>query len=46
MRESELARAEADFERRMSELTAAADSGDIHATPVVFGVITIQEVSV
>lgn len=43
MRESELARAEADFERRMQELSRAADSGDIHATPVIFGTITIEE---
>jgi ATP-dependent helicase HepA len=43
MRESELVRAEADFERRMQELRRASDSGDIHATPVIFGTITIKE---
>jgi len=37
MKESELARANADFERRMAELQQAANSGDIRATPVVFG---------
>jgi superfamily II DNA or RNA helicase len=41
MKESELARADADFERRMADLRRAADSGDIRATPVLFGTITI-----
>lgn len=43
MRQSELARAKADYERRMQELERAADSGDIHAAPVLFGMVTIQE---
>ena len=37
MKESELARAEADFSRRMAGLQRAAGSGDIRATPVLFG---------
>ena len=34
MKQSELARANVDFERRMRELEQAAGSGDIHASPV------------
>jgi ATP-dependent helicase HepA len=41
MKESELARADADFDRRMAELRQAANSGDIRATPIVFGAITV-----
>lgn len=41
MKDSELARANADFDRRMAELQQAANSGDIRATPVVFGTITV-----
>jgi aminoglycoside phosphotransferase family enzyme len=41
MKESELARANADFARRMEELQVAANSGDIRATPVVFGTLTV-----
>jgi hypothetical protein len=41
MRQSELARAEADFTHHMSELTKAANSGDIHASPVIFGTLDI-----
>jgi ATP-dependent helicase HepA len=40
MKDGELARANADFNRRMAELQQAANSGDIRATPVVFGTIT------
>ena len=40
MKESELARANADFDRRTAELQQAASSGDIRATPVVFGTVT------
>lgn len=43
MKESELARAEADYGRRISELQQAASSGDIRATPTVFGTITITK---
>jgi len=42
MKQSELARANADYERRMQELERAASGGDIHATPVVFGVIRVE----
>ena len=46
MKESELVRANADFARRMEELQAAAKSGDIRATPVVFGTLTITPAGV
>ena len=42
MRQSELARANADYERRMQELEQAAGSGDIHAAPVLFGTIKVE----
>jgi ATP-dependent helicase HepA len=42
MKQSELARANADFERRMRELEQAAGSGDIHASPVLFGMIVVR----
>jgi len=42
MKESELARANVDFDRRMAELQHAANSADIRATPVVFGVILVK----
>ena len=41
MKESELARANADFNRRIEELQLAANSGDIRAAPVVFGTLRI-----
>jgi ATP-dependent helicase HepA len=41
MKESELARADADFQRRMAELDRAASSADIRAIPVLFGSMTI-----
>jgi len=41
MRQSELERAEVDLERRTIDLRRAAESGDIHATPVVFGILEI-----
>ncbi len=40
MRESELARANADFDRKVAELHQAENSADIMASPVVFGVLT------
>lgn len=43
MRESELSRANADFTRRMAELQQAAGSGDIHASAVLFGTITVTK---
>ena len=42
MKESELARANADFNRRLAELLQAANSGDIRATPVVLGTISVD----
>lgn len=41
MKESELARANSDFEHRMAELEQAANSGDIMATAVVFGTVSV-----
>ncbi|MBX3516800.1 MAG: DEAD/DEAH box helicase family protein [Rhodospirillales bacterium] len=43
MKQSELLRANADFDRRVVELQQAADSGDIRATPVVFGTLSVSE---
>jgi SNF2 family DNA or RNA helicase len=43
MKQSELARAEADFSQHMEELQQAAGSGDIHASAILFGTITIGE---
>jgi superfamily II DNA or RNA helicase len=42
MKRAELERAQADFDRRIAQLNVAADSGDIRATPIVFGVIEIR----
>jgi len=42
MRRSELTRAQADYEWRMTELRQAAESGDIHATPVLFGILVVE----
>lgn len=41
MKESELTRATADFDRRMNDLQQAANTGDIRATAIVFGTISI-----
>ncbi len=41
MKENELARANADFSRRMTELQQAANTGDIRATPVVLRTISV-----
>ncbi len=41
MRQGELARAVLDFERRLAALDEAAASGDIHASPIVFGVLSV-----
>jgi len=41
MKESELARAELDYDRRIAELQDAAQRADIHAVPVVYGVLTV-----
>jgi hypothetical protein len=42
MKESELLRANADYDRRMAELQQAGNSGDVHALPIVFGTLTIN----
>jgi len=41
MKQSELVRANADFNRRIQELEQAAGSGDIHASPVIFGRLVV-----
>lgn len=41
MRVSELARANIDFNQRMTEFQQAANTGDIRATPIVFGTILV-----
>lgn len=42
MRQGELARANADFDRRMAELQQSGSGGDIHASAVLFGTITVS----
>jgi superfamily II DNA or RNA helicase/uncharacterized protein YuzE len=42
MKESERSRAEADFKLRIGQLKQAANSGDIRATPVVFGTLRVE----
>jgi SNF2 family DNA or RNA helicase len=46
MKQSELARAEADFIRHMEELNQAANSGDILANAVLFGTINVKEAQI
>ncbi|MBW8191815.1 DEAD/DEAH box helicase family protein [Neiella marina] len=41
MKESELARANADFTQRLSTLEIAAESGDVHATELCIGTIEV-----
>lgn len=41
MRESELARANSDFDRKVVELQQAANAADIMVSPVVFGVLSV-----
>jgi len=41
MKQSELGRANTDFNRRIEDLQRAANSGDVHATAIVFGIITV-----
>lgn len=45
MKESELGRAQVDFERRMEELRRAAATGDIRVSPVVFGMLAVTRPS-
>lgn len=42
MKQSELERAQIDFDRRNAGLRRAAESGDIRATPVVFGMLEVR----
>lgn len=41
MKQAELDRAQIDFDTRIAGMVGAADSGDIRATPAVFGVIQV-----
>ena len=41
MKESELARAVVDYKRRIVDLEKSANSADIHATQVMYGVLTV-----
>jgi len=43
MKQSELARAEGDFKQHLEELQQAASSGDIHATAILFGTISVRK---
>jgi hypothetical protein len=45
MKESELGRAQVDFERRMEDLKRAASTGDIRVSPVVFGTVVVTRPS-
>jgi hypothetical protein len=42
MKRSERASADADYERHLASLEKAANAGDIFATPVLFGTITVR----
>jgi ATP-dependent helicase HepA len=42
MKQAELERAQVDFDVRVAALRKAAESGDIKATPAVFGVIEVR----
>ena len=43
MRQSQIAAAEADYQRRTQELDSAMERADIIAEPVAYGVLTIEE---
>lgn len=45
MRQGELARANADFDRRIVELEQATSGGDVRASPIVFGLLRIAKAS-
>ena len=45
MKQAALERAQVDFDRRITTLSMAAESGDIRATPVVFGIIEVRRAS-
>lgn len=42
MRQSELNRANREFEERMEGIREASMRGDIHASPVIFGLLEVQ----
>lgn len=42
MKQSELARASADFDRRLADLRQAGSTGDVRAAPVLFGTIQVR----
>lgn len=42
MKEAELARANADFERRVIELRNAGNTGDVRAAPIMLGTISVR----
>jgi hypothetical protein len=42
MKRSERATADADYERHLAALEKAANAGDIHAAPVLFGRLTVK----
>ena len=42
MKQSELARANADFDRRISEFQKAGNTGDIRAMPLLFGTVVVE----
>jgi hypothetical protein len=42
MRRAELERAQVDFDTRIASLRQAAESGDIRATPAVFGILEVR----
>ena len=41
MKESELARADADYNRRLAEIQQAASGADILSAPIVFGTLSV-----
>ncbi|WP_339862459.1 DEAD/DEAH box helicase [Thalassospira alkalitolerans] len=43
MKQSELARANADFDRRVAELRDAGNTGDIRTAPILFGTVMVGE---
>lgn len=45
MKQAELERAQVDFDLRVSALRRAAESGDIQATPAVFGVLEVRRLA-
>ena len=45
MKQSELGRAQIDFDTRIAQLGRAADGGDIRTMPAVFGVIQVGKLA-